>query len=130
MELIRYFGGFFGMSIPEFIHNFSWILILLVTVMGLTTNQIQQVIISLYTDRALYIVMVGSNLLLMVHTVAMSPVLVILKFLLGLATLGVIELLFARKQRAGSIKINQIQLLSVLAALTMLVGLVIDLTVG
>lgn len=114
------------MQTPEFIHVISWILIAIFTVFGLLSTQYQQIIIYTYINRALYLVLVLSGLLLMVHTVAMSPFLIILKFFLEIGTIVIIEFLLQRTKNNVPLKNKQILMITLMIGCTSLLGTIIE----
>ncbi|MTV82552.1 YisL family protein [Secundilactobacillus folii] len=80
------------------IHLISFILLALVTLIGLTRHNKKQIVPWLMADRVLYILILISGGVLIFGAFKYAPVIMTIKGLLGLAVIALIEIAFARKQ--------------------------------
>lgn len=80
------------------IHLISFVLLAIVTVIGLTRSEKKQITTWLMIDRVLYILILISGAILIIRAFQYGPVIMTIKGLLGLAVIALIEIVFARKQ--------------------------------
>lgn len=80
------------------IHLISFILLVPITIIGLTRSEEKRIAQWLILDRALYILILISGVVLLIRTFQYGPVIMSIKALLGLAVIALIEIAFGRKQ--------------------------------
>ncbi|WP_288530683.1 YisL family protein [uncultured Secundilactobacillus sp.] len=80
------------------IHLVSFILLVPITIIGLTRKEEKRIAQWLILDRFLYLLILISGVILVIRTFQYSPVLISVKALLGLAVIALIEIAFGRKQ--------------------------------
>jgi uncharacterized membrane protein YvlD (DUF360 family) len=114
------------MATSTFIHVLLWILSGLICAYGFSIDQFQQTLIAQYATRVIYIVLIVTGLLAVVHTVAMSPIVVWLHFILEIVTMGMFEVLLTGKKNKRTVQSKTIMLAICAFAITSLLGVVIS----
>lgn len=118
------------MSTIEFLHSIVWILVGMICAYGLTIDQFQQALIAQYSSRVLYIFVILTGLFNVVHTVAMSPLLVWIQFILEIITIGLFDFLLTYKRNKRGFKSNFVILLIFAFAITSLLAVVVQYFYG
>lgn len=118
------------MSTSSFIHIILWLLIGLICSYGLIIEQFQQTLIAQYTARVLDIALIISGLLMVVHTVAMSPLLVWLHFILEIMTIGLFDFLLTYKRKQRMLKNKFALLILFFFGVATILGLVVEYQYG
>lgn len=80
------------------IHLISFILLIPVTVIGLSRSSEKRIAQWLILNRGLYLLILTSGIVLVIRTAAQNLLLVLVKAALGLAVIALIEVVFGRKQ--------------------------------
>lgn len=79
------------------LHFWTWIILTILVIVGLTRHSEKRVTQFLLIARLAYLVMIISGVVLSIRTFAHAPLLISLKFVLGIATIALIEVSFGRK---------------------------------
>lgn len=79
------------------LHFWTWIVLTLAVLLGLTRHAEKRVTQFLLLARCAYLVMIISGVVLSIRTFGHAPLLVSLKFALGILTIALIEISFGRK---------------------------------
>ncbi|AEV94679.1 YisL family protein [Pediococcus claussenii] len=114
------------MPIIAFVHVITAILLATLTSIGLMATNNGTITASKMTNRILYLVLIYTGFVMLMHTFQTSPVLVILKGLAGLGVIGLIEVAFARKQQNSEQAHTILVWLVVIFAVTAVLGMVIS----
>lgn len=79
------------------LHFWTWIVLTILVILGLTRHSEKRVTQFLLIARIAYLVMIISGVVLSIRTFVHAPILISLKFILGIATIALIEISFGRK---------------------------------
>lgn len=79
------------------LHFWTWVALTFTVLLGLTRHTEKRVTQFLLLARCAYLVMIISGVVLSIRTFGHNPVLISLKFALGIATIALIEISFGRK---------------------------------
>jgi len=79
------------------LHFWTWIILTILVIVGLTRHSEKRVTQFLLLARLAYLVMIISGVVLSIRTFGHAPLLISLKFALGIATIALIEISFGRK---------------------------------
>ncbi|MCH4123057.1 MAG: DUF1516 family protein [Levilactobacillus sp.] len=79
------------------LHFWTWIILTLLVIGGLTRHSEKRATQFLILARLAYLVMIISGVVLSIRTFGHAPVLISLKFILGIGTIALIEISFGRK---------------------------------
>ncbi|MFC6274546.1 DUF1516 family protein [Levilactobacillus tangyuanensis] len=79
------------------LHLGTWIVLTILVILGLTRHAEKRVNQFLILSRLGYLVMIISGVVLTIRTFSHDPLLISLKFILGIATIALIEISFGRK---------------------------------
>lgn len=104
------------------VHLICFIVLVPVTIIGLTRTSEKRIAQWLIFDRTLYILILISGTILFIRTVQFNPLLIILKAALGLAVIAFIEIAFGRKQERR-LSTTLITLLTLVGLVTAILGL-------
>jgi hypothetical protein len=118
------------MSTLTFVHIILWILIGLIFTYGMTIDQFQQTLIAQYGTRVLDIALIITGLINVVHTVAMSPLVVWFQFILEIITIGLLDFALTGKRDRRNIKPKSIMLFVLIFAITTILGVLIQYLYG
>lgn len=118
------------MSTLMFVHVILWILIGLICTYGITIDQFHQTLIAQYCARILDIALIITGLMNVVHTVAMSPLLVWIQFILEIITIGLLDFTLISKRNKKNVKPKSIMLFVLVFAVNTILGTVIQYLFG
>lgn len=118
------------MSTSTFVHVILWLLIGLICSYGLIIDQFQQTLIAQYAARVLDIALIISGLLVVVHTVAMSPLVVWLHFILEIMTIGLFDFLLTYKRNKRTLRSRFVMMIVLFFAITTILGVIIEYRYG
>lgn len=79
------------------LHFWTWIILTVLVIVGLTRRSEKRITQFLLLARLAYLVMIISGVVLSIRTFGHAPLLISLKFVLGIATIALIEMSFGRK---------------------------------
>lgn len=79
------------------LHFWTWIVLTFLVIGGLTRHSEKRATQFLILARIAYLVMIISGVVLSIRTFGHAPLLISLKFLLGIGTIALIEINFGRK---------------------------------
>ncbi|AKP65475.1 hypothetical protein FC99_GL000193 [Levilactobacillus koreensis JCM 16448] len=104
------------------LHFWTWIVLTVLVIGGLTRHSEKRATQFLILARIAYLIMIISGVVLSIRTFSHAPLLISLKFLLGIGTIALIEIGFGRKmERSASHIIYWI--LGIVALITVGLGL-------
>lgn len=79
------------------LHFWTWVVLTIAVLLGLTRHSEKRVTQFLLLARCAYLVMIISGVVLSIRTFGHAPLLISLKFALGIVTIALIEVSFGRK---------------------------------
>lgn len=106
------------------LHFWTWIILAILVVVGLTRHSEKRATQCLILARIAYIIMIISGVVLSIRTFNHAPLLISLKFLLGIGTIALIEISFGRKMERTTHHLIY-WLLGIVALLTIGLGLML-----
>jgi len=104
------------------LHFWTWIVLTVLVIGGLTRHSEKRATQFLILARIAYLVMIISGVVLSIRTFSHAPLLISLKFLLGIGTIALIEIGFGRKMERSTSHIIY-WILGIVALITVGLGL-------
>lgn len=84
------------------LHFWTWIILTFLVIDGLTRHSEKRATQFLILARLAYLVMIISGVILSIRTFSHAPLLISLKFILGIGTIALIEISFGRKMERNT----------------------------
>lgn len=104
------------------LHFWTWIVLTILVIGGLTRHSEKRITQFLLLARCAYLIMIISGVVLSIRTFTHSPLLIGLKFLLGIGTIALIEISFGRKMERATSHLSY-WILGIVALITIGLGL-------